>query len=389
MRGHELPMTARRSATTARGARPAAERARPGHLPATHRPSGPARPAPSGRIENTAPAFLAAIDKGYGIECDLQAAGDGTPMVFHDERSIAWSRRRDGSPCTRAVEPRTSALQARRHPHSHVRRAFGSGRRPRAAAGRGEGQRARSARQASSTRSRARREPTRAQLRSCPSMATSWPSSAGWPRPCRADWWWAATSFPRAGGRRRARPTGAASSTRRLGSAPAGVAFFAVDVRMLRHARTWMSRARARAGALQLDHPHGPRAAGGGALGRRTDLRGLRGVEQGRRRCRNSFRRSAWSPCRGAAAPRSSSRARSSGAALPASMRRACSATCRCARRWRTSPSASCSAPRSRRSTRARSATSRRAPPSCTRSPAAASVSASASVTRRRTCAWA
>ena len=39
-----------------------------------------------GRIENTAPAFLAAIDRSYGIECDLQAAKDGTPMVFHDER---------------------------------------------------------------------------------------------------------------------------------------------------------------------------------------------------------------------------------------------------------------------------------------------------------------
>jgi glycerophosphoryl diester phosphodiesterase len=39
-----------------------------------------------GRIENTAPAFLAAIDKGYGIECDLQAAKDGTPMVFHDDK---------------------------------------------------------------------------------------------------------------------------------------------------------------------------------------------------------------------------------------------------------------------------------------------------------------
>ena len=39
-----------------------------------------------GRIENTAPAFLAAIHKGYGIECDLQAAKDGTPMVFHDDK---------------------------------------------------------------------------------------------------------------------------------------------------------------------------------------------------------------------------------------------------------------------------------------------------------------
>jgi glycerophosphoryl diester phosphodiesterase len=39
---------------------------------------------PAGRLENTAPAFRAAIRKGYGIECDLQGAEDGTPMVFHD-----------------------------------------------------------------------------------------------------------------------------------------------------------------------------------------------------------------------------------------------------------------------------------------------------------------
>lgn len=39
-----------------------------------------------GRLENTAPAFRAAIENGYGIECDLQGAEDGTPMVFHDAR---------------------------------------------------------------------------------------------------------------------------------------------------------------------------------------------------------------------------------------------------------------------------------------------------------------
>ena len=38
----------------------------------------------AGIIENTGPAFLAAIEGGYGIECDLQPASDGTPMVFHD-----------------------------------------------------------------------------------------------------------------------------------------------------------------------------------------------------------------------------------------------------------------------------------------------------------------
>jgi glycerophosphoryl diester phosphodiesterase len=38
----------------------------------------------AGIIENTGPAFHAAIAGGYGIECDLQPASDGTPMVFHD-----------------------------------------------------------------------------------------------------------------------------------------------------------------------------------------------------------------------------------------------------------------------------------------------------------------
>jgi glycerophosphoryl diester phosphodiesterase len=40
--------------------------------------------AAKGILENTAPAFQAAIAKGYGIECDLQSAADGTPFVFHD-----------------------------------------------------------------------------------------------------------------------------------------------------------------------------------------------------------------------------------------------------------------------------------------------------------------
>ncbi len=38
----------------------------------------------AGVLENTGPAFLAAIAGNYGIECDLQPASDGTPMVFHD-----------------------------------------------------------------------------------------------------------------------------------------------------------------------------------------------------------------------------------------------------------------------------------------------------------------
>ena len=37
-----------------------------------------------GVIENSGPAFEAAIRSGHGIECDLQPAVDGTAIVFHD-----------------------------------------------------------------------------------------------------------------------------------------------------------------------------------------------------------------------------------------------------------------------------------------------------------------
>lgn len=39
----------------------------------------------AGRPENSLAAARAAIAAGYGIECDLQLAADGVPMVFHDE----------------------------------------------------------------------------------------------------------------------------------------------------------------------------------------------------------------------------------------------------------------------------------------------------------------
>jgi glycerophosphoryl diester phosphodiesterase len=40
--------------------------------------------AAKGIVENTPAAFEAALAKGYGIECDVRAAGCATPMVFHD-----------------------------------------------------------------------------------------------------------------------------------------------------------------------------------------------------------------------------------------------------------------------------------------------------------------
>ena len=41
--------------------------------------------AKRGIVENTGPAFEAAIAKAYGIECDLRPAGGNLPLVFHDE----------------------------------------------------------------------------------------------------------------------------------------------------------------------------------------------------------------------------------------------------------------------------------------------------------------
>lgn len=58
------------------------------------------------RVENTAPAFLAAIDKEYGIECDLQSAQDGTPLVFHDP---TLNRLVAGSGPVAALSPRNLA----------------------------------------------------------------------------------------------------------------------------------------------------------------------------------------------------------------------------------------------------------------------------------------
>lgn len=49
--------------------------------------------AAAGVIENTATAFRAAIDGGYGIECDLQVSTDGEAMVYHDD---ALGRLTDG-----------------------------------------------------------------------------------------------------------------------------------------------------------------------------------------------------------------------------------------------------------------------------------------------------
>lgn len=58
--------------------------------------------AAKGIVENTAPAFEAAIAKGYGIECDLRPAADGTPLVFHD---LALDRLTHGSGLVTELQP--------------------------------------------------------------------------------------------------------------------------------------------------------------------------------------------------------------------------------------------------------------------------------------------
>lgn len=39
----------------------------------------------AGRPENTLAAALAAVERGYAIECDVRLSADGEAMVFHDE----------------------------------------------------------------------------------------------------------------------------------------------------------------------------------------------------------------------------------------------------------------------------------------------------------------
>lgn len=41
--------------------------------------------ASSGRVENTLPAFEAAIARGFAIECDVQLTADAQAVVFHDD----------------------------------------------------------------------------------------------------------------------------------------------------------------------------------------------------------------------------------------------------------------------------------------------------------------
>ncbi|HRK17714.1 MAG TPA: hypothetical protein PK970_02045, partial [Hyphomicrobiaceae bacterium] len=47
-----------------------------------------------GLLENTAPAFEAGLEGGFGLECDLQPAADGTPLsIATNSRSLGTGNR--------------------------------------------------------------------------------------------------------------------------------------------------------------------------------------------------------------------------------------------------------------------------------------------------------
>ena len=232
-------MTAKGSTTAARHARPTPSGLdRTAFLrPIAHRGLHDRRKR---RIENTAPAFLAAIDKGYGIECDLQAAKDGTPMVFHDAR---LDRLLGVGGRIAAHLPASLARLRYRRDDTHILRLaelldLVGGRVPLLVEVKVDGRAPANnfldkiARQA-----RAYKGPIAlmsfnadvvAELgRLAPTVARGLVVGSHKLHPS----WWTA---PSAANRSRL-------LAKTLGSAPAGIAFFAIDVRMLRSARAWMT----------------------------------------------------------------------------------------------------------------------------------------------------
>ncbi|ARQ01474.1 glycerophosphodiester phosphodiesterase family protein [Pseudorhodoplanes sinuspersici] len=65
-----------------------------------------------GIVENTASAFSAAIVGNYAIECDLQLAGDGEAMVFHDETLDRLTERRGPIAALSSHELKTISFKA-------------------------------------------------------------------------------------------------------------------------------------------------------------------------------------------------------------------------------------------------------------------------------------
>lgn len=68
--------------------------------------------AARGIIENTPSAFSAAVAGQYAIECDLQPAGDGEAMVFHDDTLDRLTERQGPLAALSAQDLKTVAFKA-------------------------------------------------------------------------------------------------------------------------------------------------------------------------------------------------------------------------------------------------------------------------------------
>jgi glycerophosphoryl diester phosphodiesterase len=191
-------------------------------------------------VENTAPAFRAAIDKGYGIECDLQGAADGTPMVFHDSK---LDRLMEGSGPISAYSPGSLAKLRYKGQEEKILR-FGDlldlvgGRVPLLVEVKGNGTLRpefleRVARQASAYKGPlALMSFDRGSIAALGGLAPTVPRG------------------PVVGGRQliasllsaRRRRRESSAAARLFASAPEGVAFYAVDIKLAALARAWMRR---------------------------------------------------------------------------------------------------------------------------------------------------
>jgi len=193
-----------------------------------------------GRLENTAPAFRAAIAKGYGIECDLQGAADGTPMVFHDAK---LDRLVEGSGPISAHSP-GSLARLRYKGQNETILSFGEllelvdGRVPLLVEIKRNGTLRPELLESIARRASAYQGPIalmsfdRATVARLGELAPAVPrGSVIGGRQYIASLW---------AGRGRKRESPAAS--RLFASAPEGVAFYAVEIKLAAVARTWMSR---------------------------------------------------------------------------------------------------------------------------------------------------
>jgi glycerophosphoryl diester phosphodiesterase len=192
------------------------------------------------RLENTAPAFRAAFVKGYGIECDLQGAADGTPMVFHDSK---LDRLMEGSGPISAYSPGSLAKLRYKGQDEKILR-FGDlldlvgGRVPLLVEVKGNGTLRpefleRVARQASAYKGPlALMSFDRGSIAALGGLAPTVPRG------------------PVVGGRQliasllsaRRRRRESSAAARLFASAPEGVAFYAVDIKLAALARAWMRR---------------------------------------------------------------------------------------------------------------------------------------------------